>query len=85
MYAIIWYFCSLRALKVIREDAGYKGELGAYPDFGVWDCIHYKSDAAGVDSLIPFFKEWVEYGVKFIGGCCGTGPDLIERLVKEFR
>ncbi len=28
--------------------------------------------------------EFIPYGVKFVGGCCGTNPDFIRALVKAF-
>ena len=69
---------------MIREDAGYTGPLGVYPDVGFWDGTKWDSSSAATDQLLVFYKKWVDYGVSMIGGCCGVGPEIIKALVAAY-
>ena len=35
-----------------------------------------------LDDYLDFVKLWQRYGAKFIGGCCGIGPEYIEHINK---
>lgn len=37
------------------------------------------------EEFAKHFHKIMEYGVYFIGGCCGTSPDYIAELVKSFK
>lgn len=54
----------------------------AYPNHGgVWDPVaegwSVDVDQPGVD---VYLQRWIDAGAKFIGGCCGVGPDGIAAL-----
>lgn len=59
----------------------FQGPLMAYPDSG-----HFKSpnwhfeDVISPDELLRFATQWVESGVRIVGGCCGLSPEHIAAL-----
>ncbi|MEI8391928.1 MAG: homocysteine S-methyltransferase [Actinomycetes bacterium] len=58
-----------------------------YPNHGrEWDAVGRCWIGSG--ELIPSTAEltrWVQLGAKFIGGCCGVGPDEIAELARRSR
>lgn len=55
--------------------------LLAYPNHGrAWDAEHkcWVGDAA--ERVADRAAEWLELGVRLVGGCCGVGPEGIARL-----
>ncbi len=66
------------ALRRIRESTAKP--LLAYPNLGgQWDA-GARTWVGGEFDWIPLVGEWIESGVRLIGGCCGSGPDQIRRL-----
>ncbi|MBT9585399.1 homocysteine S-methyltransferase [bacterium] len=56
-----------------------------YPNHGqVWDPILEDWAGQGCAQLVPHLSDWLALGARFIGGCCGIGPDQIRQL-KEAR
>ncbi len=59
----------------------FQGPLMAYPDSG-----HFKTpnwhfeDVISPDELLRFATQWVESGVRIVGGCCGLSPEHIAAL-----
>jgi S-methylmethionine-dependent homocysteine/selenocysteine methylase len=57
--------------------------LGVYAEVGEWQAPNWVFD----EDLSPsrYLKEalgWADAGVQLIGGCCGTGPDIISALAE---
>lgn len=70
------------ALTTIAAHAGDAGVI-VYPNLGrSWNA---ETRAWSGEVTDPFASdrvfEWIQRGVTLIGGCCGTGPDDIARLV----
>jgi S-methylmethionine-dependent homocysteine/selenocysteine methylase len=60
--------------------------LGAWPNSGYFEPPNWHFDhVISPDAFAQTCAEWVDAGVKVVGGCCGLGPDHIraaaERLV----
>ncbi len=54
-----------------------------YPNHGrVWDgdARVWTGESDEIDD--PLVESWLERGARFVGGCCGTGPNEIARLVE---
>lgn len=68
-------------LKFLREDCGWTGALGAYPDHGVFaapEWVFYELDN---QEAIEYIEGWVKtYNVQLVGGCCGLGPEYINAV-----
>ncbi len=47
---------------------------------GLPDPVTNKYDISPADFAV-YMEEMLEYGVKFVGGCCGTSPEYIKALV----
>ncbi len=59
----------------------YSGPLTAYPDSGYFKMPHWQfENVIAPDEFLRFAMEWVETGVKVVGGCCGLTPDHIATL-----
>ena len=60
--------------------------LLAYPNQGrLWDPIQECWSGDNTPSLADYAAHWVKLGARFIGGCCGIGPDQIRSLVQVRR
>lgn len=61
--------------------------LVAYPNHGrQWDAVH--RCWLGEGSTVPgdsTLAEWLANGVRYVGGCCGVGPDGVRELVAARR
>jgi len=69
------------ALKFIREDCGYDGPLGAYPDHGRFAAPEWIFEELDMPEAVDFVENWIkDYGVGLVGGCCGLGPEYITAL-----
>lgn len=67
------------ALRIVREH--FSGPLVAYPDSGYFRMPHWQfEDVIEPASLSDFAREWIEYGVQVIGGCCGLSPQHVAAL-----
>ncbi|WAM33556.1 bifunctional homocysteine S-methyltransferase/methylenetetrahydrofolate reductase [Caldicellulosiruptor morganii] len=72
---------TLKALKIYSQHL--KGPFSVQPNAGYPQLVQgrlvYSTSA---DYFASFVDEYVKYGAKIIGGCCGTTPDHI-RAIKE--
>jgi homocysteine S-methyltransferase len=56
--------------------------LVAYPNHGgAWDAEHHCWVGDSEHGVGDRVAEWYESGARFIGGCCGVGPDGIGEIV----
>jgi S-methylmethionine-dependent homocysteine/selenocysteine methylase len=70
----------------LRElQSSRRGPVGAYPHIGRFDPPEWLfTDEYLPDRYLDVARNWVDAGVRVIGGCCGTTPQHIERLAKAF-
>jgi len=69
------------ALKFIREECGWQGPLGAYPDHGRFAAPEWIFQELDTKEAIDYVESWIKnYDVQLVGGCCGLGPDYITAL-----
>ena len=68
------------ALKVLKQH--WNGPLLTYAETGRLEFPDWHfGEACDPDKYAAQIKGWVEkYGVKIVGGCCGTGPEHIRAL-----
>eukprot|EP00404_Azadinium_spinosum_P038132 CAMPEP_0180639948 /NCGR_PEP_ID=MMETSP1037_2-20121125/45393_1 /TAXON_ID=632150 /ORGANISM="Azadinium spinosum, Strain 3D9" /LENGTH=348 /DNA_ID=CAMNT_0022662103 /DNA_START=88 /DNA_END=1134 /DNA_ORIENTATION=- len=71
-------FLIAQCLEAVRS-AGWTGALGVYPDCGEWLRDSWISDAPA-NHLAENADTWKAAGARFIGGCCGYGPEHIRAL-----
>ena len=65
-------------LRFVREECGWDGPLGAYPDHGVFQAPDWVFAELDNKEAVEHVEHWVkEYGVQLVGGCCGLGPEYI--------
>ncbi|XP_014238815.1 homocysteine S-methyltransferase 1-like [Trichogramma pretiosum] len=67
---------------ISKENTGFFIPMIAYPNSGeIYSSATYSwsmdKDFHGPEE---FVKEWIELGVRYIGGCCRTGAQSIERI-----
>ena len=56
--------------------------IGAYANMGIPDDVE-GWEVKGVlapDEYAVHVQRWIETGARIVGGCCGTGPEHIERI-----
>ena len=77
----------LPALKDLKSH--WKGLIGVYPHSGSYTELGYRSDTKwrfnsviSPDDFLKYTKVWIDFGVNFIGGCCGINCDHISKLSK---
>jgi len=64
-------------------DQYWSGPVAVYPNSGTYTRPHWHFDSiVAPDKFAADAMQWVERGVKAIGGCCGLGPDHISKLSK---
>lgn len=69
------------AIELVQQR--WSGPIGVYPESGYFTKPHWNFvDIIPPDVLIRHAEEWVNAGVRLLGGCCGTGPEHIEGLRK---
>lgn len=57
--------------------------VGAYPHIGRFDPPEWLfTDEYPPDKYLGTAREWVDSGVRIVGGCCGTTPDHIAALAR---
>ena len=67
------------ALRLTRKY--WKGSIGIYPESGYFTMPDWQFiDIIEADELAKLAKDWVEDGVRLVGGCCGLGPEHIAAL-----
>merc|ERR1719195_2044541 len=73
-------------LKFLREQCGWDGPLGAYPDHGVFQAPEWIFKPLDNLEALDYVEEWVkDYNVQMVGGCCGLGPEYILALSAYIR
>jgi len=69
------------SLKFIREECGWQGPLGAYPDHGRFAAPEWIFQELDTEQAMDYVESWIKnYDVQLIGGCCGLGPEYITAL-----
>lgn len=68
--------------------ACYHGNIGLYPNgFGHPDDEQgwvFEENSDGIERFLQVCQSWHDKGVKIIGGCCGTTPEYIQALARNF-
>ena len=60
--------------------------LGAWPNSGHFEPPSWRfDDVVTPDAFAAVAAEWVEDGVRVIGGCCGLGPEHIRAVAERLR
>jgi len=73
-------------LRFVREDCGWTGPLGAYPDHGVFEAPNWVFYEIDNGKAVEYVQEWIDnFGVQLVGGCCGLGPEYITALSAQIR
>ncbi len=72
-----------QSLALVRKY--WSGPVGVYPESGyftmpTWNFV----DVIEPEALASAAREWVDGGVRLVGGCCGLGPDHIAALRQAF-
>ena len=77
----------LPSLKVLRSY--WNGLIGVYPHSGSYTEIGYRNDTKwrfksviSPDDFIKYTRIWIDFGINFIGGCCGINCNHIAKLSK---
>jgi len=61
----------------------FVGPLMAYPDSGYFEMPDWRFvDTIEPNRLQEFFTEWLQHGVRLIGGCCGLTITHVEAAVR---
>lgn len=71
----------LQALRAVAEAL----PLGAYANTGrlLGDGTWEATESVNPAVYAEFAAEWKEFGIKLLGGCCGTSPLHVEHLIKR--
>jgi len=68
-------------LKFLREEVGWTGPIGAYPDHGEFKQPGWSFVEVDNSRAVDYVEEWItKYNVQMVGGCCGLGPDYIKTV-----
>jgi len=71
------------ALSILRD--AWSGPLMAYPDSGYFRMPSWRfEDVIEPAALVSFARQWVDSGVRVLGGCCGLSPEHIQTLHQAF-
>jgi S-methylmethionine-dependent homocysteine/selenocysteine methylase len=63
----------------------WDGPVGVYPHVGTFEPPSWKFDERFTPAdLVAHARQWVERGVRIVGGCCGLGPAYIRALSAEY-
>lgn len=63
-----------------------EARLGAWPNCGTIEPPNWQFEGvASPEAFAEIAAQWVEDGVKVIGGCCGLGPDHIRAVAERLR
>jgi len=80
------FTCMPHVLRFVREDCGWKGPLGAYPDHGVFKAPEWVFAELDTVEAMQLVHEWIsDYNIQLVGGCCGLGPEYITSLSAAMR
>jgi S-methylmethionine-dependent homocysteine/selenocysteine methylase len=67
------------AIRLVQERWG--GPLGVYPESGYFTKPNWNFvDVISPEDLVREAADWVQSGVRLLGGCCGTGPEHVRAL-----
>jgi methionine synthase I (cobalamin-dependent) len=67
------------AIRLVWERWG--GPLGVYPESGYFTKPNWNFvDVISPEDLVREAADWVQSGVRLLGGCCGTGPEHVRAL-----
>ena len=70
---------TLPALRVVREE--WSGPVGAYPHSGKFIMPHWQFiDMISPEDFAAEAENWLDHGVRLVGGCCGIGPEHVALL-----
>ena len=60
--------------------------LGAWPNNGTFEPPEWQfDDAMTPEAFAALAAQWVEDGVRVIGGCCGLGPEHVRAAARRLR
>jgi S-methylmethionine-dependent homocysteine/selenocysteine methylase len=69
------------ALEIVRQQ--WPGLTGAYAHSGTWVDPEWRFDhQISPEDYLGAARQWVDMGVRIVGGCCAIGPEHV-RLLKE--
>ncbi len=72
------------ALDITRRH--WQGPVGIYPESGYFTMPNWQFvDVIEPAQLIEEARQWVDGGVRMVGGCCGLGPAHIAALRQAFK
>ena len=72
------------AYEIVRRY--WNGPVGIYPESGHFTMPNWNFvDIIDPSDLVLLAREWVNNGVRLIGGCCGLGPEHIAALRDDLR
>ena len=64
----------------------WDGAIGVYPESGYFTVPNWQFvDVIEPEALALVARNWVERGVRLVGGCCGLGPEHIAALRQALR
>jgi len=72
----------LPMIRIVQEV--WSGRIGCYPDLGVYKFPKYELMDIEHDEAVAYCRQWRNAGVSMIGGCCGIGPDIIQKINQAF-
>jgi S-methylmethionine-dependent homocysteine/selenocysteine methylase len=72
-----------RALDAVL--GGRTGPIACYPECSEWENPDWRFGDMTPEAFAAAAAAWVDRGVQIVGGCCGIGPDHIERLAERLR
>ena len=71
-------------LNILKEK--WNGPIMAYPEISHWDSFtHEAIPYVDPNDFSHHCINWIDQGVKIIGGCCGVTINHMENLVKELK
>ncbi len=63
----------------------WQGPIGVYPESGYFTMPDWNFvDIIEPDDLADLAQDWLDQGVRLLGGCCGLGPEHIAVLRQRF-
>lgn len=71
------------ALHILRRH--WQGAVGVYPESGYFEMPNWRFvDIIEPADLVAAARNWVDDGVRLLGGCCGLGPEHIAAFRDAF-
>jgi S-methylmethionine-dependent homocysteine/selenocysteine methylase len=63
----------------------WAGPIGVYPESGYFKMPNWQFvDVVEPEELVRQARDWIDSGVRMVGGCCGLGPEHIRALRQAF-